>query len=407
MKKIIGELRDENMKYDADMINLISEIKRRGKDLIKDIEEIQEQFITEMEQLKQNNLHLMETFYCKCNTELADLEKIIQKVEDGVRSNKTGELLKLYDNIKVQISEHNKPIQKQHLKPIPELVVQNTNSEKRLLKQLYGSIIQRNENVILNEAIVVRKVMCSMGESYHICPVEDGSKVWNYTPKHFEILYPNCGRSHRLPLDFYANDSALISPNDLLFSEDGKQKILKISDYGSIITFKSTSPYRPFGLRVTDSNILVCLRGQSGSGGKVERLSLTGKLLNTYQHDPSDNTLLFSSPFHLTENINGDIWVSQQMGGQVVVINREGKRKFIYTRIHMPGNIDHNKYGHVTIIDFVKKQIHLVDVNGDFIQLISVKDTASFRPQALAHDEHSRLWIGCENNTMFAVKYVS
>ena len=108
--------------------------------------------------------------------------------------------------------------------------------------------------------------------------------------------------------------------------------------------------------------------------GKVSRYDNTGQLTQTISHKNSPQTR-YSYPSYITENMNGDVVVSDLTRQAVIVTSREGIYRFSYTGppkgpALSPGGICTDALSHILVCDLQTKTVHMLGKNGAFLSYL-------------------------------------
>ncbi|KAJ8311003.1 hypothetical protein KUTeg_011448 [Tegillarca granosa] len=125
------------------------------------------------------------------------------------------------------------------------------------------------------------------------------------------------------------------------------------------------------GIAITDTgNVLVVL--YEYKDGMIVEITTNGKHFRTIQQDIVDNIIC--------TNINGD-------KSKVVVVNKQGQRRFIYQAegrklksVFKPQYVVTDKHGHIIISDFYNSVINVLDIDGKFIQFLTTPEQGCDRP---------------------------
>ncbi|XP_062619383.1 uncharacterized protein LOC134280952, partial [Saccostrea cucullata] len=99
--------------------------------------------------------------------------------------------------------------------------------------------------------------------------------------------------------------------------------------------------------------------------GKVVRYSDTGQYIQTIQHN-SNGLGIYSFPRYITENLNGDIIVSDFLRRAVVVVDYEGRHRFSYTGpetgvIISPYGVCIDALSHILVCDQNSNTVQMID----------------------------------------------
>ena len=144
-----------------------------------------------------------------------------------------------------------------------------------------------------------------------------------------------------------------------------------ISDTDTVVTMFTTGDWEPYGVTSAASgDLLVCLRKDDQN--KVVRYSSTGTVLQEIQYD-SQCQPLYKSAYYITENVNGDIIVTDLKKNAVIAVNRLGIFRYSYSGQDSNfevSSVATDSVGHVIVIDFGGDKIHMLDRDGRFLRYI-------------------------------------
>lgn len=148
-----------------------------------------------------------------------------------------------------------------------------------------------------------------------------------------------------------------------------------------------TTEKHPTGLYLCrNDDILVCQVSQVMSTedktqekGFIAKYSKTWDLLLKISHQ--DHKELFSRPYFVAENVNMDICVSDVGKQQVIVVNRDGKKRFSLggmTQKFNPQQLDTDSLGNIVVADHTNACIYLFNKDGMYLSTIVSKLTEAF-----------------------------
>ncbi|XP_052682084.1 tripartite motif-containing protein 2-like [Crassostrea angulata] len=149
--------------------------------------------------------------------------------------------------------------------------------------------------------------------------------------------------------------------------------------------------------------------------GKVTRYNQSGQLTQTIQHDNTGRGL-YSIPYYITENNNGDVVVSDYGygSGAVVVTERGGRHRFSYTGRPSglglrPRGICTDALSHILVCDYTTKTVQMLDKDGQFLSHLLTKSQEMGEPWSLSYDVNThRLWVGSgSNNKVCVYRYIT
>lgn len=209
--------------------------------------------------------------------------------------------------------------------------------------------------------------------------------------------------------DFFSGGLHTVNnDNELIYISMG-YKIMKLSK-----DMKITSTY----LEATDTpwipqcvywsrstrDLLVGIWRMDSIPAKVIRYNQNGQLTETLEQDNTGREL-YSYPGYITENINGDVIVSdyKTLGlGSVVVTSREGIYRFSFEGHPsgsglMPWAICADALSHILVCDENTHTVHLIDRDGRFLSYLLIRPQGVFTPRSLGYDVTTqRLWVGSD-----------
>ena len=116
------------------------------------------------------------------------------------------------------------------------------------------------------------------------------------------------------------------------------------------------------------------------------------------------NHIKFSFPLAVSVNkVNSDIYICDHEGyscetpGKVIAIGAGNQPRYEYAGQgdkFTPVEVCSDKKGHVLITDFHNHQIHILDMEGQFLQFILTSKQGLHRPKAIDVDKEGNLWVG-------------
>nr|XP_034325620.1 E3 ubiquitin-protein ligase TRIM36 isoform X3 [Crassostrea gigas]XP_034325621.1 E3 ubiquitin-protein ligase TRIM36 isoform X3 [Crassostrea gigas] len=179
-----------------------------------------------------------------------------------------------------------------------------------------------------------------------------------------------------------------------------------ISDTDTVVTMFTTGDWRSRGVTSAAScDLLVCLRKDDQS--KVVRYSSTGTVLQEIQYD-SQCQPLYKQVMYITENVNGDIIVTDWEKNAVIAVDRLGIFRYTYsgkdTQIDVC-SVATDSVGHVIVTDYNDK-IHMLNRDGRFLRYIIPKGGIS-RPRGVCILGDGEMIVGeCRTGIAKIIKYL-
>ena len=157
----------------------------------------------------------------------------------------------------------------------------------------------------------------------------------------------------------------------VVYSDQSNKTVKKISDDDTVVTMFTTGDWFPYGITGSASgDLFVCLFKDDQS--KVVRYSSTGSVVQEIQFDLQGQPL-YQFAFYVTENVNGDIIVTDFKKKIVIAVDRFGSFRYKYSGKKndlYAMSVVTDSVGHVFATDFECDKIHMLDRDGRFLRYI-------------------------------------
>eukprot|EP00105_Crassostrea_gigas_P008277 XP_011422787.1 PREDICTED: uncharacterized protein LOC105325102 [Crassostrea gigas] len=196
---------------------------------------------------------------------------------------------------------------------------------------------------------------------------------------------------------------------DMIYTDKDNKVINRITPDNTITEFIKTGDWEPLSILHSshiNGDILVGMR--KDGKGKVTRYNKTGTEIQNIQRD-NKGQVLYSTPHYITENMNGDVCVSDYNNG-VVVVDKSGQHRFSYTGQgsgFRPYGICTDVLGNILVCDRISNTVDLLDQDGQFLSLLLTSQQGVKRPRSVCVDDENNLWVGQGNtNTVTVYKYL-
>ncbi|XP_052691539.1 uncharacterized protein LOC128169430 [Crassostrea angulata] len=184
---------------------------------------------------------------------------------------------------------------------------------------------------------------------------------------------------------------------DLIYTYKDIKVINRITPDNTITEFIKTGDWGPLSIHSSHINgdVLVGMR-KDGEPSKVTRYNKTGTEIQNIQRDNKGQGL-YSTPYYITENINGDVCVSDYIKHAVVVVDKSGQHRFSYTGKGSkfdPYGICTDVLGHILVCDDISNTVHLLDQDGQFLSLLLTPQQGVKYPISVCVDDENNLSVG-------------
>uniref|UniRef100_K1P9H1 Tripartite motif-containing protein 45 n=1 Tax=Magallana gigas TaxID=29159 RepID=K1P9H1_MAGGI len=197
--------------------------------------------------------------------------------------------------------------------------------------------------------------------------VTDDNKVWMGGYSKELKLFDLQGHLHHT-VSITTNGMYLCMYNkQVVYSDQSNKTVRMISDTDTVVTMFTTGDWKPYGVTSAASgDLLVCLLKDDQN--KVVRYSSTGTVLQEIQYD-SQCQPLYKQTNYITENVNGDIIVTDWEKKAVIAVDRLGIFRYSYSGVTY-STVATDSVGHVIVTDFNGDKIHMLDRDGRFLRYI-------------------------------------
>lgn len=224
-----------------------------------------------------------------------------------------------------------------------------------------------------------------------------------------------------LPVNFGEGAHTVNSESELIFIDEN-YNINRLARNMKIITIflKGTdSVWRPtcvYSSLLTGDLLVGMKRKNPLVSGKVTRYNLRGELTHTIQHNKKGKEI-YNYPRYITENINGDVVVSDL--DAVEVTECGGKHRFSYKGHTLGSNIKPREFdprglctdalSHILVCDGMSDTVQMIDKDGQFLSHLLIRPQGIISPLSLSYDTHThRVWVGSLQKSKICIySYIS
>ncbi|KAK3100244.1 hypothetical protein FSP39_016903 [Pinctada imbricata] len=251
-----------------------------------------------------------------------------------------------------------------------------------------------------------------------INPISD-TKAWIRHMKDYRSKLLDVNGEELKCMDVHSSDFIISKSGDFVHTYQTMCSISIFSEDENEIRTIDTKPLKPTFISITDNDdILVTLVDGgdlfnlvSTSRRIVQRMTLTGKVLYSYEFREDGKTRLFIRPLNTAENKNTNICVVNKLSknsGELVVLHRDGRIKFTYKgdglklREFQPVDVECDSKCHVLVTEYISRSIHMLSSEGMYLCALCLFD--NLRPYVISlHDDN--FWCGFYDGKVKVFKY--
>eukprot|EP00105_Crassostrea_gigas_P031329 XP_011454001.1 PREDICTED: uncharacterized protein LOC105346916 [Crassostrea gigas] len=233
--------------------------------------------------------------------------------------------------------------------------------------------------------------------------VTDDNKVWMGGASRELKLFDLQGHLHHTVSITNTGMYLCMYNKRVVYIDQSDNTVRMISDTDNVVTMFTTGDWQPYGVTSAASgDILVGLRKDDQY--KVVRYSSTGTVLQDIQYD-SQGQPLYKDATHITENVNGDIIVTDWKENAVIAVDSLGIFRYSYSGVKYSA-VTTDSVGHVIVPDFLGNKIHMLNSDGRFMMYI-IPDGEIHRPRAVCIIGHGEMMVGeCLTGIAKRIKYL-
>ncbi|XP_078327076.1 uncharacterized protein LOC144623043 [Crassostrea virginica] len=221
--------------------------------------------------------------------------------------------------------------------------------------------------------------------------VTDDQRVWMGGQSRELKLFDLQGNLHRTVTITTQGMYICMYYKQVVYSDLLNKTVKKISDDDTVVTMFTTGDWKPKGITGSASgDLLVCLRTDDQS--KVVRYSSTGTVLQEIHYD-SQCQPLYQHAYYITENVNGDIIVTDYKMKKVIAVDGLGIFRYSYSGGKTATSVATDSVGHVYVTDDKGDKIHMLDRDGRFLRYI-IPEGGIKRPSAICMIDDGEMIVG-------------
>ncbi|KAJ8316591.1 hypothetical protein KUTeg_005857 [Tegillarca granosa] len=124
---------------------------------------------------------------------------------------------------------------------------------------------------------------------------------------------------------------------------------------------------------------------------------MKGKVLLTYEYN--NGSRLFTWPFGVSENINGDAIIvnkTSYITGHLIILDNSGQLKLTYNGQQLdkefsPLYVKCDTVGNILVNDFYNKKVHMLNSQYQFVRFVITENKLSDFPKSMGVDNKTEI----------------
>lgn len=400
----------QKLDYSKGISDLRNEIKNRNAELKSYVDEETNELLKQVQEIETENQTKMKEAKIHLQKYVNNLKSLIKECENKDKNNKF-EFVRFVSDVGAKMEDYKSCLAPDPMSP-PVFIKQTT--DPKAIRGVFGYLDNDDEKGSDYDMTYHNKVSTRVKikseftiQNSNIVAAKNDEEAWlGCWGRSDAVLVSKEGEIIEVvSTNFDIYDMAVTTTGVLLATVCEGDRVKAISKEGLCEDlYLAPDAYQTRGLTVTDgSEIIVCLYNhQKGEGCLVHLLS-NGQQLQTIQYDKDGKTPLFTYPWNVSRNKNGDLIVTQR--GGVIGVDRKGVKRFDYMGKHKglksrisPGYTVTDKQGNILISDHVNSVIHLLNEDGQFKCFILTEINGLKEPRGLSPDNKGRLWVCSRGN---------
>nr|XP_034320356.1 uncharacterized protein LOC105334693 [Crassostrea gigas]XP_034320357.1 uncharacterized protein LOC105334693 [Crassostrea gigas] len=283
----------------------------------------------------------------------------------------------------------------------------------RKLKEADGDELEVKQKLSLSSSVtnVKEYIVPGVDSVYHISRGKSG------------ILWANDASGNLVQTDLQGKQLQIIKTSgknegyhtvnldgNLIFADRKKCIVNRITHGKTITRFITTKEWEPLSIHTSNLNGDIMVGMSTFSQGKVARYNTTGNTTQSIERDNKGQRVYSEYPHYITENINGDICVSDFNKQAVIVVNKIGQHRFSFTGQEskiLPYGICTDILGHILVCDINSNTVQLLDQDGQFLSFLVTSQKRIDNPLCVCVDDDNSIHVGYSGtNTVIVYKYL-
>ena len=237
----------------------------------------------------------------------------------------------------------------------------------------------------------------------------DQGLAWVKNWSKLELVNREGAVKNTIRTDLFISDLGLTSDGSIILADYNNKCIKSVSEQQTIGTLFMTSG-QPDGLCCLQNDDIVVAFSKNR---KVEIYNRNGKVIQKLDYK-------FRYPYKVAVNkVNQDVCICDLDSaisdtGKFIAVRHDGQLRYEYSgqgnEQFYPRKVCTDQMGYVLITDFCNHRVHILDLEGRFIQYLLTSKQGLQRPSAIDVDKEGYLWVGeyvnYNKGTVKVAKYV-
>lgn len=406
---IVIEYKNEKSKVETCYTNLSSMVTEQGEIWCREINKIVHKLQTKIEEMKKEHLTFLHNQEDEIKKNIADIKQSILDLKK-IRESDDLYMTATYKSISAVLKKFPpKP-------SFPSFTANKIDSEQ--LSQQFGSLTTNNSQSfpqtrpLLKDPTIIATFTSGYKGLRGVASLNE-NEIWAFGNDSIIKLYSDRGeqlKSIQTKSQNEPSDIALMKNGDLMYADHHNQTV-NIVKGKEIEEVMKLIEWIPLSISVTTSgDLLVMMNSDSNKQARIVRFTGTTEKRIIQFDDEGQPLYSTGTDKFLTGNKNLDICVADSNARTVVVVHSDGQLRFRYTGQVSSGNAFDPKgiatdcQGRILVADYGGDLIHIVDMEGQFLQLINWKING---PKGISVDANNYLLVADYKDKVSKVQYCS
>ncbi|XP_061179115.1 tripartite motif-containing protein 2-like [Saccostrea echinata] len=421
-----AEIESKILKSAEDYDQLEKETEKLRTRWNEEVDTIFNNVRTLIKSMRDNDMEAKRAYKAKCNNLISEMIQTVRQNKDILQTNRVSDVenykskLKEYRDMPADIDVQIPPLNSktdQGRELSLELGKYMVMLRQGSPSDLTDDALHLSTKRLLDKARVIATISSSVVKSTYSVACLGADEAWvsggsniirRFNIHGFEI------DSVRIDVKNTFKGITLTRQGDLIYSDADNNTVNIVRHKKIEILITIPNGWRPWGLYCTRSgDILVSMSDVDSRLKKIVQYQ-EGAVKCEINKDKYGIPILSPGRYinFVAENRNGDICVSDNNAGNVVVVDQRGNVRFRYDGLPAkrkepldPMQIVTDSMGNILVADENNGCLHILDQNGKF--LMCVDQCGLDKPSGLSVDGMGRLWVGFKcSGSLKVIQYI-
>ena len=397
----------------------MTKLEERRTAMINAINQTIDEQKRKREEIKEEKRTKLDEHRLRLKTKIEYLDKITTSLDGNIGAYTDYDLLEMEQEMLTALEE----VEKYDVERVSsEVTFVPGEIIQELIAAMIGEIKESDADIDTCTSISVEEMrtLNYFDERLHTISPVSSTQAWVGGMKSYTIKQLSSQGTETNNITISNHNCFMSSNGDFIVTDFKQQAIRRVTSAGKEQVIVRTKPLYPTFIRQAQTgDVLVNLidggdnyKLRPSSRRLVQRMTLSGKVLRTYEFRENGDTRLFILPGRMAENGNSDICVINRTSGstgELVVLHGDGRVRFTYHGQEglkfNPADVACDSDRRIIVLELIKTtSLSLLSSNGTFLRFL-LSDMFDY-PDTMAL-YHNTLWIAFQKGAVKVYKYTA